>query len=491
MKRLLLSFGFALVVTVAGPVAAGAKSPNIFLAIADDWGWPYAGAYDDPVVKTPTFDRLAREGVLFTNAFVSSPSCTPSRGALLTGQYHWRLEEGANLHSTLRAKFRSYPEVLREAGYFIGHSRKAWGPGQIKVGGRKEDPAGPRSAGFAEFLKKRPKDQPFCYWFGSPDPHRPYTWQSGVQSGMDLRKIRLPGCFPDNETVRTDVADYCWEVQRFDREVGEALALLEQAGELDNTLVVMTGDHGMPFPRGKSNLYDAGTHVPLAVRWGGNGKPGRKVEDFVSLTDLAPTFLEAAGSKPLAEMTGRSLMNLLQSDKAGWIDPRRDHVLYGKERHVPSQEKGNLSGYPCRALHTKEFLYIRNFRPELWPAGIPDAAQAYIGNSFADCDNGPTKSYLLQHRDDPAVKKFYDLAFARRPAEELYDLKKDPDQLVNVAGRPEYAEVRKQLAARLTAGLRATGDPRVIGGGEKFDEYPYYGKPQKPTKATPNPNEQP
>ncbi len=460
--------------------AAEEPRPNIFLAIADDWGWPHAGAYGDAVVKTPTFDRIAKEGVLFANAFVSSPSCTPSRSALLTGQFHWRLEESANLWSTLQQKFRSYPELLRDAGYFTGHSRKAWGPGRIQVGGRTEDPSGPAFKNFEAFLKARPADRPFCFWFGSPDPHRPYEWQSGLKSGMKLDQIKLPGCFPDHEIVRTDVADYYFEVQRFDRELGEAIALLEKSGELDRTLVVVTGDQGMPFPRGKSNLYDLGTHVPLAIRWKDKSKGGRAVQDFVSLTDLAPTFLEAAGMKTHKDMTGRSLLGLLRSGRSGWIDPARAHVIFGKERHVPSQEKGNLSGYPCRAIRTREFLCILNFKPELWPNGIPDAAQAQVGNSFADCDNGPTKSLLLDRRDDPAIRKHFDLAFAKRPAEELYDLRSDPDQLVNVASRPEYAPIARGLIAKLREELKVTADPRVVGGAEKLDQYPYYGGPQKP-----------
>lgn len=467
----------------AAPLAAAETRPNIFLAIADDWGWPHAGAYGDPVVQTPTFDGTARAGVLFANAFVSSPSCTPSRAALLTGQWHWRLEESGNLWSTLQTKFRTYPEILREAGYFVGHYRKAWGPGQLEPGGRKENPAGPTFKTVEAFLKARPADRPFCFWFGSSDPHRPYDWQSGARSGMDLAKIKVPGCFPDHEIVRHDIADYYGEVQRFDREVGQALAHLEKAGLLDNTLVVITGDHGMPFPRGKSNLYDLGTHVPLAVRWSKRVPAGRTVTDFVSLTDLAPTFLEAAGLKPPADMTGRSLLPLLTSDRGGRVEPRRDHVLTGKERHVPSQEKGNLGGYPSRALRTDTYLYIRNFKPERWPNGIAEAAAAHIGNSFADCDNGPTKSLLIAKHEEPAIRRAYDLAFARRPAEELYDLRKDPEQLVNVADRPEYAQVRKELGEKLLAELKATQDPRVLGTGDRFDQYPYYGGPQKPDPA--------
>jgi N-sulfoglucosamine sulfohydrolase len=458
------------------------KRPNIFLAIADDWGYPHAGAYGDPVVKTPTFDRIAKEGVLVRRAFCSSPSCTPSRGALMTGQYHWRLEENANLHSTLQTKFKTYPEILQEAGYFIGKTRKAWGPGQLAPGGRSVDPAGPSFANFSEFLKTVPTDKPFCFWFGSVDPHRPYEWQSGAKSGMDLTRVKVPAALPDNELTRNDVADYFFEVQRFDQELGEALKLLEETHRLNNTIVVITGDHGMPFPRGKSNLYDLGAHVPLAIRWPDGGIKGEQnIEDFVSLTDLAPTFLEAAGIEPLPEMTGKSLLPRLRGTDPTAADlTHRDHVIYGKERHVPSQEKGNLAGYPSRALRNKEFLYIRNFRPELWPNGIPDASAAFIGNSFADCDNGPSKAFLIEHRDDPAVKKYFDLAFARRPAEELYDLKDDPEQLVNVAADPKYAEVLKRLSSQLESELRETGDPRIIGGGEKFDEYPYYGGPQNP-----------
>lgn len=465
----------ALLCAAATSLSAADRSPNIFIAMADDWGWPHAGVYGDPVVRTPTFDRLAKEGVLFANAFVSSPSCTPSRGALLTGQYHWRLEENANLWSTLQTRFRTYPEILRDAGYATGHSRKAWGPGRLEAGGRQEDPTGPLFRNFGEFLKQRPEGKPFCYWFGSSDPHRPYVAGTGVKSGLDLGKIRVPGCFPDHETIRSDIADYYFEVERFDREVGEALEQLKAAGELDKTIIVMTGDHGMPFPRGKSNLYDLGTHVPLVIRWPGQFPAGTVVEDFVSTTDLAPTFLWTAGLQIPAEMTGRSLMAQLTPMQTGQKDPSRDHVIFGKERHVPSQERGNTAGYPGRAIRTRDFLYIRNFRPELWPNGIADGKASEKGNAFADCDDGPTKSFLVTHQHDPAITPFFDLAFAKRPAEELYDLKSDPEQLVNVADRPEFRTQRDRLWQQLESELKASQDPRVIGGAEKFDAYPYLG----------------
>jgi N-sulfoglucosamine sulfohydrolase len=463
--RCLLWVPLVLMASATETRAAEPVRPNIVLVIADDWGFPHSPLYGDPVVKTPNFDRVAKEGILFTHAFISAPSCTPSRSALLTGQYHWRLDESANLWSTIDPKFRTYPDLLKAAGYHVGSNAKGWGPGDEKAAGRTTPAAGQRFASVEAFLKARPKGKPFCFWQGSSDPHRPYVWQSGRKSGMDLKKIRLPACFPDNETVRDDVADYYFEVQRYDALVGRVLKALEQAGELDNTLVMVTGDHGMPFPRGKCNLYDLGTRVPLAARWGKKIKPGRVVNDLISLTDLAPTFLEAAGLKPLPEMTGHSLLGLLTGGK-GYTP--RDHVLVGRERHTLAQGGGSLLAYPQRAIRTKDFLYIWNMKPDRWPAGV--------GPEYRDCDGGPTKKLLVEGKNDPKLKKFFDLAFAQRPAEELFDVRKDPEQMVNVAGKPEYAQVQKRLRARLEAELKETADPRLVGGGEKFDQYPYRGR---------------
>ena len=453
-----------------------ARRPNILLALADDWGWPHAGAYGDPVVKTPNFDRLAAEGVLFTNAYISSPSCTPCRNALLTGQYHWRLGPGANLWSTLDPSTPTYPLLLKKAGYHIGSWRKSWGPGRLK--GWKDHPAGKPCKGFDAFLAGRPKDTPFCFFFGTSDPHRGYRKDSGAKSGMDLSKIKLFKCLADSPEVRGDVADYYYEVQRWDRDVGKALAKLKEIGELENTIIVMSGDHGMPFPRCKGNLYDSGARVPLAIRWGANiKKTGRRIEDFVSFCDLGPTFLDIAGVEIPKVMTGKSLLSLLTSEKAGVIEPeKRGFILYGKERHCPGQE-GHMGGYPCRAIRMHGYLYIRNFKPDRWPAGTPNYEKAAIPRAWlADCDNGPTKTYMTANKDkDAAHKRLWDLSFGKRPEEELYDCKKDPEQLTNVAGEAAYAEIKKKLAARLMENLKLTGDPRATGGGDHFDKYPYLG----------------
>ena len=454
------------------------RRPNILFAIADDWGWPHAGVYGDPVIQTPAFDRLAKEGILFNHAYISSPSCTPSRNAILTGQYHWRLGPGANLWSTLDPTIPVYPLLLEDAGYKTGYYRKSWGPGDIS--NWKRHPAGEdyTERSFEEFLSEKPEGMPFCFWLGTSDPHRPYDPGTGAQSGMDLAKIELFECFPDNEIVRSDVADYYYEVQRFDTLVAHAIRLLEETGQLENTIIVMTGDHGMPFPRCKSNNYDSGARIPLAVRWGSGIKyPGRILDDFVSTTDLAPTFLELAGVEIPGVVTGRSLKNLLESEKEGLVEPeKRSYVLHGKERHVPCQE-GNMGGYPVRAIRTHEYLYIRNFEPDRWPAGTPNYLEAAIPYCWlGDCDNGPTKTYMVENREkDDHHRMLWDLSFGKRPAEELYDCRKDPGQLINVADDSAYTGVKERLSTLLMEQLEITEDPRVIGGAELFDEVPYLG----------------
>ena len=481
VKRGSLFFLGALVLLFSGCQKEAIHPPNILFAIADDWGWPHAGAYGDPVVQTPAFDRLAREGVLFNHAYISSPSCTPSRNAILTGQYHWRLGPGANLWSTLDPATPVYPLLLEDAGYKIGRFRKSWGPGDIS--NWKRHPAGHdyTDKGFGAFMAERAENQParpFCFFLGTSDPHRPYDRGSGVRSGINLDEIRLFECFPDHEIVRSDVADYYYEVQRFDTLVASAIRILEEYGELENTIIVMTGDHGMPFPRCKSNNYDSGARIPFAVRWGsGVAKPGRVLDDFISTTDLAPTFLELAGLEVPEVMTGKSFAGLLKSSKEGFVDrEKRNYVVHGQERHVPGQEE-DMGGYPVRAIRTHDYLYIRNFKEERWPSGTPNYLEAVIPYCWlGDCDNGPTKSYMVDNKDvDQKHRELYELAFGKRPAEELYDCRKDPEQLVNLAGDPAYSGIKEELSAQLMDQLMATGDPRATGGGDEFDVVPYLG----------------
>lgn len=462
-----LAVGMSLIDALAAPDHA---RPNILLAIADDASWAHFGAYGDQVVRTPVIDRLAREGVRFNHAFCSSPSCTPSRGALLTGQSFWRLESGANLWSVLPKKFIVYPDVLEAAGYHVGLQGKGWGPGDFKGGGWSRNPAGTPCKDFATFRRGVPDGRPFCFWFGSTDPHRLYDPGSGARSGLRPELVQVPSFLPDTDAVRRDILDYYFEIERFDRDIGAIVEQLETAGELDRTLVVVTSDNGMPFPRAKANLYDYGVRMPLVVRWPERIPAGRVVADFVSLTDLAPTFLEAAGLKPLAEMTGRSLMPLLTSSQSGRLDPSRDRVFYGRERHA--NVRAGTIGYPSRALRTFEYLYVRNFAPDRWPAGDPPV--------FGDCDQAnniegsPSKAAILLHRDEVSVRRLFEFAFARRPAEELYALAADPFQFVNLATDPAHAAERRRLAGELDRALEAAQDPRALGRGDQFDRYSYY-----------------
>lgn len=438
------------------------RRPNIVFCMADDWSWPHAGILGDPVVKTPNFDRVSREGLLFENAFVSTPSCTPSRLSILTGQHHWRLREGDSLGGSLREEYPVYTEMLQKSGYRIGRFGKGVWPSKHTF--RNRDSFGERFRSFDEFIKDRDSNEPFCYWHGGQDPHRPYELGVGAKSGIDLSQVKVPGCLPDNETVRSDVADYLWEVQRFDREVGEILSRLEAMGELENTIVVVSGDNGMPFPRCKATLYDQGTRVPLAIRFGKKVEGGRTIADFVNLCDLAPTFLESAGLKPPGQMTGRSLMPILESKQSGQVDSERTFVLTGMEQHVYS--------YPSRALRTKDFLYIRNFDPEKWPTGEVKnhnpkynfAVQPWPieeGAFSFNIDPSPSKQYLRLNRNQDETKQFAKLAFLRHPNEELYDLSKDPEQLNNVADTITYAKTKQRLRRQLTAELIKNQDPQL------------------------------
>jgi uncharacterized sulfatase len=459
----------------AEPPAKG--RPDILFALADDWAWPHAGVYGDKVVKTPTFDRVAREGILFSHAFSVTPSCTASRAAILTGQTSHRLEESGNLWSTLQKKFDCYPDLLEAAGYHVGLSGKGWGPGKFEEGGRTRNPAGPSYKDFETFFKTVPEGKPFCFWLGHRDPHRPYVPGTGVKSGMKPADVFVPPYLPDTPEVRSDICDYYFAVQRYDRDVGKVLELLEKAGKLDNTIVIMTGDNGWPFPRGKANLYDAGTRQPLAIRWPAKVKSGLTSDAYISFQDFAPTLLEAAGLKPTPAMTGRSFLDVLTVSRNA--NPR-DRVFVERERHA-NVRKGDL-GYPGRAVRTREFLYIRNFHPERWPAGDPELWKA-VG-PFGDIDGGPTKDVVVMGKDDPKFAMYFELACGKRPAEELYDLAKDPYQLTNVADRPEYAAARKKLRADLDQWMHDTGDPRAKGEDDRWDRYPYYGGPP-PKKPEP------
>ena len=477
LLRVLLCF-VATIVAARSAETAKPFRPNILFCIADDWSWPHAGIYGDKTVRTPNFDRVAREGALFNNAFCAAPSCTPSRAAMLTGRTPHQLDEGGNLWGFLPNRFVTYPDALERAGYIVGVKGKGWGPGNFQAGGRTRNPAGPAFKNFEEFLSRRSTNQPFCFWFGSGDPHRPYERGAGATAGLNPDKVSVPGFWPDSPEVRGDVLDYYAEVERLDRDIGAHLKLLEERGELSNTVVIITSDNGMPFPRCKANLYGTGTHMPLAIRWPEKIKAGTRIESFVNLHDIAPTILEMAGLPAPQGIVGRSLLPLVTGGEA---DGQRALVFVERERHANVRE-GDLS-YPSRAVRTKDFLYILNLRPERWPAGDPKMWKA-VGE-FGDCDAGVVKEFILKRRDEPPMKRFFDLNFGLRPAEELYDLQTDPHETNNVAGHPEFAAAQKKLRTELDAWMRGTGDPRLDSSDDRFEKAPYFGNANRMPEKTP------
>ncbi|HEY1599301.1 MAG TPA: sulfatase [Pirellulales bacterium] len=455
------------------------QRPNILFMIADDWGWQHAGASGCTWVKTPTFDRMAREGVLFRNCFTNNPKCSPCRASILTGRSTWQLEEASCHFGLFPSKFAVYPSLLEEAGYHVGCTGKGWGPGDWKHGGFAHNPAGHEynrrqltpplknvsnrdlAKNFADFLAERKAGQPFCFWLGTTEPHRAYDRDAGLRAGRQPSDAVVPAYLPDDDIVRRDLLDYALEVEWGDEQFGRAIAVLEAAGELDNTLIVITSDHGMPFPRVKGQIYEDGFHLPLAIRWGKRVPAGRVIDDFINVRDFAPTFLAAAGLPPSSQMSGRSFLETLTSDKSGLVDPQRTVMLIGKERH--DLGRPHDEGYPVRAIRTPEYLFVHNFEPDRWPACNPETG---LGN----CDDGPTKTLLVETRG-----RYYDLAFGKRPAEELYRVADDPACLHNLATDPKHQDALRALRSRLETMLRAEEDPRTLGQGAIFDAYKYLG----------------
>ena len=427
------------------------KQPNFVFIIADDWSYPHAGFLGDKTVKTPAFDMLASSGVNFSNAYVTAPSCSPSRAAILSGQHHWRLEYAANLGGSIKAEIPLFTDLLQKEGYLVGKFGKSHWPSKHSF---REEPLPKKHIRIHSFLKKRKKDQPFFYWYGAREPHRHYEKGIGKKNGIQAANIQVPDCMPDKLAIREDIADYYYYVQKFDDQCGEIITALKDAGELENTIIVITSDNGMPFPRAKATLYDLGVKVPLAIKWPKKFPGKRQVSDFVYLHDLAPTFLQLAGIKVPETMNGKSLVGILESNKDGRIEKDRSFVVVGMERHVECN--------PQRALRTDRFLLIKNYKDE-WPVVNSD----YNYN----IDPSPSKTFMMENKNDPAIKPFYKMAFESRGEYEIYDLSQDPGQTKNLVNNPEYQKVKEELIKKLKLELNASADPRVFQKGELFEGY--------------------
>ena len=487
MHRSLSACILTLGVLLSAQTAAETTPPNILFAIADDLSFPHMGAYGTEWIQTPAFDRVAREGLLFNRCYTPNAKCAPSRACIVTGRNSWQLEEAANHWCYFPAKYPSYIEILARHGYTTGMTGKGWAPGVAldKNGKRRQLTGKPYAkrkvkpptngisnndyaGNFRDFLDQAPQSKPFCFWYGAAEPHRRYEYMSGVQKGnKTLADIdHVPAFWPDNKVVRHDMLDYALEVEHFDQHLNEMLQELESRGLLANTLVIVTADNGMPFPRVKGQEYEMSNHLPLAIMWpDGIKQPGRTVEDLVSFIDFAPTFLEVAGidwdQSGMATSPGRSLTGVFGETPK---EPHREFLLIGKERHDVGRPQD--AGYPIRGIVQGPFILIRNFKTDRWPAGNPQTG-------YLNTDGSPTKTEILNSHRQGTKENHWELAFGFRPEYEMFNIETDRECMNNIADAERYAEIRAQMERTMTQALRTEGDPRVLGKGDVFDHYPY------------------
>jgi len=493
MKKILVLLISCSLLQACGSRKEPTKKPNILFAIADDASWKHFSAYGCNWVKTPAFDKVAKNGVLFNNAYTPNAKCAPSRAVILTGRNSWQLEDATNHSPYFPAKFKTYPEALKENGYFVGSVAKGWAPGDPgEINGKKRELTGTKfdkyktkkltkgisdndyAKNFEDFLEARNESQPFCFWFGSQEPHRSYEFESGIKmGGKSLTDIdEVPAFWPDVDSIRTDMLDYAMEVEYFDSHLQRMLEKLEEIGELDNTIVVVTADNGMPFPRIKGQVYEYSNHLPLAIMWpNGIKKPGRIVDDIVSFADFTPTFLELAGlnneEANMQKVTGESLLSLLNSEQDGQVDENRNYQLVGKERHDVGRP--NDEGYPVRGILKGDYLYLHNYKTDRWPVGNPETG-------YLNTDGSPTKTYILDTRRKKGDLKYWQLNFGKRVDEELYNIKKDPYCMNNLAAEASLSDMKSDIINQMTARLTEQGDPRILGNGDIFDQYEYAGE---------------
>lgn len=464
------------------------ERPNVLVIIFDDAGLDMS-AYGSTYVNTPGFDAIAEEGILFNRAYTPNAKCAPSRASIITGRNSWQLDAAANHVIYFPSKFKTYQEVLLENGYATGHTQKGYGPAlTLREDGTQREVVGPAfnektlipatkfiaandySANFKDFLNKAPEGQPWSFWVGSIEPHRAYEYGSGKKLGGKTEDMikEFPPYWPDNEVTRNDLLDYAYEIEDFDRHIQKIMKTLKEKNLLENTLIIVTSDHGMPFPRVKGDQYENSNHIPMAMLWKDKMKAkGRVVDDYISFIDLSPTFLDAAGvdwkSSGMHPTAGKSLMNIITSEKSGQIEEDRDFVLVGKERHDTGRPDD--VGYPIRGIHKNNMLYIKNYEIDRWPKGNPETG-------YLNTDGSPTKTEILNLRRD-GDKEFWKTNFGKRVEEELYDIAKDPFCINNLAADPAFSEKKEALKNEMEAKLLAQGDLRMTGFGHLYEKAPF------------------
>ncbi len=509
------------------------ERPNILFVISDDQSYVHTGFGGSQFVRTPGFDRVAKEGIYFTTCIAGSPGCAPSRSTLVTGRHHWQNENSGQHASSWLNKHVPFIDLMETAGYATGRTGKGVSPfryasnsadslwrftdaGGIAhsniryMAGTPEDER-PTSEisdinyfeNFKYFVEHIRGDQPFFFWFGAQEPHRGFEKESWQKHGKNLDDVEVPEFLPDHAEVRGDLLDYAIAIEWFDLHLQRMINYLEEIGELDNTIIIVTSDNGMPFPRAKANCYLYGIKVPLAIRYPELFPGERVIDDPIGFVDFAPTLLEVTQTPAdgMLPMSGRSFLNLLTSSHNGKIDPERNFAFSGRERHSSSRYLN--MGYPQRAITSLDYLLIWNIKPDLWPAGDPQRIKPDTENellplfgldengkhhsdwAFTDVDASPTKSFLVENMTNNTVKRFFDLAFDKRQEFELFDVRNDPYNLRNLYGNPAYANIQQRLQNRLEQVLQESNDPRWVGPDKNiFDSYLRY----SPLREFPKPN---
>lgn len=428
--------------------------PNLIVFIADDVSWNDYGCYGNPSARTPAIDSLAKNGIRFTNAFLTASSCSPSRASIITGRYPHNNGKAAELHLPIAAHLPWFPELLREAGYYtalVGKNHmtrdktKAGSSRPKKVfdlidNGQTADNHGAEGK-WVQTVKNRPKDKPFFFWFAAIDAHRGWDadreWKKEYGPLHDPKNVVVPPYLVDDDATRKDLASYYNEVTRFDYFIGQVVETLRSQGALDNTLILVLADNGRPFPRAKTRLHDSGMKTALVAHWpNGIKQPGKTAKGLVSAIDIAPTMLEVAGVKPPETFQGLSFNPVLQ-------DPKKVVRQYAFSEH-------NWHDYEAHGRSIRDnqgHLLVVNHRPGLAWQGPADSVRS------------PSHQSLLKKRDEKQLSHAQqDVFLTPRNKMELFDTQNDPRQLDNLAGKSQLKDVETGLLGKLNQWSRETLD---------------------------------
>jgi N-sulfoglucosamine sulfohydrolase len=415
------------------------ERPNIVLIIADDVSWNDLGCYGNNQVKTPNIDRLASEGLMFTNFFLTASSSSPSRNSIITGRYPHNTG-ASELHTEPSLDMVSFPELLKQSGYFTAQAGKFHmgkyalrGFESVNENGELNGDGGEEQ--WLSVLQSRPKEKPFFMWFASYDAHR--NWGPNEFSGTHIPAgINPPFYLASGEKTKSDLAAYYDEIARLDSYIGQVEKELAKQGVLDNTVILIMADNGRPFPHSKTRVNDRGMKAPFIIHWpAGIGEKKEECAGLVSAIDIAPTILELASVKAPESIQGNSFKEVL-------LNPQQEFRTCVFAEH-------NWHDYEAheRMMRTKEFLYILNSRPQFANMGPADA----VGSpSFGDLHSLKDSGDITPEQDDVFT--------APRPSEELYDCKSDPEQLINIVSDPEYQQSLVILRQSLKDWMSETGD---------------------------------